>query len=70
MTNLPDNKLEERYGFAAQLGDLTDAQLVKVRDKETQSRASGQARMYFLVCLNQELRKRGLTDPDDTANGA
>ena len=50
--------LEERYGFAASVAELTDQQLVARFNREVGNRAWCNARMYFLSCLGDEIRKR------------
>ena len=52
------SELEERYGFAASVAELTNEQLVARFNREVGNRAWGNARMYFLSCLGDEIRKR------------
>ncbi|MFK8115535.1 MAG: hypothetical protein AB8B91_25285 [Rubripirellula sp.] len=54
------SELEKRYGFAAQLAALSDDQMVSRFNTEVGNRGWGQARMYFMSCLNAELHVRSI----------
>lgn len=50
--------LEKRYGFAGQLAQLSDEQLVARFNAEVGNRGFGTARMYFLSALSSEIEGR------------
>lgn len=50
--------LEARYGFAKQLANLTDQQLIARFNAEVGNKGGGNARSYFMHCLAAELRSR------------
>lgn len=54
--------LERKYGFAGQVAQMTDAQLLATYDAERKTRGSGAARTYFMYCLQEEIKNRSLID--------
>ena len=63
------SKLEKRYGFAKDLSELSDEDLVDRLNTECGSKASSGARIYFLSCLSQELRSRDFNSDAVFADG-
>ena len=52
------DQLEAKYGFAKQLSQLSDTELVGRFNAQVGNRGWGNARAYFLHCLGAELRHR------------
>jgi hypothetical protein len=52
------DQLEAKYGFAKQLSQLSDTELVDCFNAQGGNRGWGNARAYFLHCLSAELRHR------------
>lgn len=52
------DQLEAKYGFAKQLSQLSDTELIDRFNAEVGNRGWGNARMYFLHCLRAELNSR------------
>lgn len=56
----PETELEKRYGFAANVAAMSNAQLLEQRDLEKTNSGSGRARTCFLYCLQNEIERRKL----------
>ena len=52
--------LEERYGFKADFAEMTDDELLKLTDSVRSRPGWGNARAYYMHCLNNEVESRSL----------
>lgn len=52
------DELETKYGFANEMSQLSDNELVDRLNAQVGNRGWGNARSYFLCCLRSELQRR------------